>query len=117
MGMRELYDAIGVEYDDVLALLRREDRIELYFTQMMDDPSFGELERTMEERDYPAAFRAAHTIKGMCVNLMIEPLAKASIALVECLRSDPVDEAEATSLYAQVRNEHNLLLSRWDDLL
>ena len=117
MGMCELYDAMGVEYDDVLALLRREDRIKLYFTQMMEDPSFRELDRAMAEQEYSAAFKAAHTIKGMCVNLMIEPLAKASIALVECLRSEPVDETEAASLYARLRNEHDLLLSRWDELV
>lgn len=112
MDMRKLYSSMGVEYDDVLALLRKEDRIKLYFTQMMTDPSFDELEQAMAKREFPTAFKAAHTIKGMSMNLMVKPLSEASIALVECLRSETVDESEAASLYARLREQHDLLSSQ-----
>lgn len=102
MILRELYESRGVDYDEVLALLRKEDRIKLYLVQTVEDPSFASLAAAMERRDYEEAFRAAHTVKGMCMNLMLEPLTESAVSLVECLRGGSPDPNEAARLFAEL---------------
>lgn len=99
MDVRGLYESLGVNFDDVLALLRKEERIKLYLVQTMDDPSFADLSAAMASGDYEVAFRAAHTIKGMAANLMLKPLLDNAVPLVECLRGGQPDPAEALRLY------------------
>ncbi|MEQ3363514.1 Hpt domain-containing protein [Raoultibacter massiliensis] len=103
MDVQSVYEALGIDFSDVLALLRKEDRIALYLEQTMCDPAFQTLDEAMSRQDWEAAFRAAHTIKGMALNLMLEPLAHAAIDLVECLRGGAPDEREARELYDSLR--------------
>ena len=105
MEVRALYEEIGVDFNDVLTLLRKEDRIKLYLVQTMGDPAFTALDDAMAHADYEAAFRAAHTIKGMGMNLMLKPMTEAAIELVECLRGglNPGDEERAESLYRELK--------------
>lgn len=103
MDVRSVYEALGIDFSDVLALLRKEERIALYLEQTMCDPAFQALDEAMSRQDWEAAFRAAHTIKGMALNLMLEPLAHAAIDLVECLRGGTPDEREARELYDCLR--------------
>lgn len=105
MDVRALYENIGVDFDDVLALLRKEERIKAYLVQTMDDPAFAALDSAMAQADYEAAFRAAHTIKGMSMNLMLKPMTKDAVELVECLRDGltPGEEEHAQSLYRQLK--------------
>lgn len=105
MEVRALYEEIGVDFNDVLALLRKEERVKLYLAQTMDDPAFSALDDAMAHSDYEAAFRAAHTIKGMGMNLMLKPMTETAVELVECLRGglDPGDEGRAESLYHELK--------------
>lgn len=86
MTLQELYAAIDVDYDMVISRLRKEERISKYLRQAMTDPAFAQLTQAVQAQDYDELFRAAHTIKGMCLNLDMKPLADAAIALVEQLR-------------------------------
>lgn len=103
MALRDFYALLDVNFDEVIARLRREDRIVLYLEQTLSDPSFGILDDAMKRRDYETAFRAAHTIKGMSLNLVLSPLAQTASDLVECLRGGVSDEAEAVALYHQFK--------------
>lgn len=118
MDVRSLYQAIGVDFDDVLALLRKEDRVKLYLVQTMGDPAFAALDEAMAGGDYEAAFRAAHTIKGMGMNLMLKPMTEAAIELVECLRGglDAGDEERADALYRQLKESCDYLAALVGDL-
>ncbi len=113
MDVRDLYTTIGVDFDDVLALLRKEDRVKTYLVQTMEEPAFAELDRAMASREYDSAFRAAHTIKGMGMNLMLEPMTAAAVDLVECLRNGvaPEDEDTAAMLYTRLKEQCDLLAS------
>lgn len=118
MDVRALYEAIGVNYDDVVRLLRKEERIKLYLVQTMEDPAFADLDGAMARRDYDAAFRAAHTIKGMGMNLMLQPMTEAAIDLVECLRDgvEPAQEAEAAVLHERLKASYDNLSALVRDL-
>lgn len=99
MQVCELYQAIGVDYDEVLAFFRREDRLQRYLVQTMDDPAFSSLDEAMAHGDYDTAFRAAHTIKGMSLNLLLKPMTTVVVDLVETLRGGQPDPDEAVARY------------------
>ena len=84
--------------------------IELYekcFRALLSEPSFPALERAMATRDYPAAFHAAHALKGLAGNLGLTPFDDAVYTLVESLRARTYGNIDAE--YAVVRREFNRL--------
>lgn len=102
MDVRSVYEALEVDFSEVLVLLRKEDRVAMYLELTMSDPAFATLDDAMAHSDWDTAFRAAHTIKGMAMNLVLKPLSDAAIDLVECLRGGLPDEGEARQLYARL---------------
>lgn len=110
MDLKEFYEAMGVDYARVLNRLRKEERIEKYLHLILKDESFQALEEAMQKRDYESAFRAAHAIKGMSLNLELTPLAQKVQAFVECVRDVSHVKAEAAeTLYKDIKEEHKKL--------
>lgn len=105
MTLQELYTAIDVDYDMVISRLRKEERILKYLRQAMTDPAFTQLTQAMQAQDYEELFRAAHTIKGMCLNLDMKPLADAAILLVEQLRQGKTENAQ--QLYQTLMQQYD----------
>ncbi|MCI2055990.1 MAG: Hpt domain-containing protein [Oscillibacter sp.] len=52
----------------------------------LTDPEFVALETALDEKNYSAAFDAAHTLKGVAGNLGLTPLFNAICEIVEPLR-------------------------------
>ena len=69
MSVQEFYESIGVNYTDVLRRLGSEKFIEKYLKKMLDDGNYDILRQAVEKGDFPEAFRASHTLKGICLNL------------------------------------------------
>lgn len=86
MTVRECYDAIGADYDDVFSRLRKDDRIRKFLLKILDDKSYELLLSSVEARDMAEAFRAAHTLKGVCQNLSLTRLYHSSSRLSDMLR-------------------------------
>ena len=63
-----------------------------------------EPEKALEEKDAPTAFRAAHTLKGVCQNLGFDALYVPSSALTEALRGGSLDGAD--ELFPPVEKEY-----------
>ena len=61
----------------------------------------------MAEKDYKEAFRAAHTIKGVCANLGFDVLFRVSGELTELLRNGVSDEAAVEEKFNQVTEEYH----------
>ena len=95
MTVKECYDAIGADYDDVFSRLRKDDRIRKFLLKVLDDKSYELLLNSIEARDMAEAFRAAHTLKGVCQNLSFTKLYRSADALCEALRNDWAPNAEA----------------------
>ncbi len=79
------------------ALERLADDEALYITclQMFTtDAGFAELRAALDKQDMPAAFDAAHTLKGVSANLGLTPLSAAIALLVEDLRAQRGDRLE-----------------------
>ena len=58
----------------------------------------------MEEKNYEEAFRASHTIKGICQNLGFTKLGNSSSVLTDKLRDGGSEEADA--LLTQVKEDY-----------
>ena len=87
MTIKECYDAIGSDYEEVLGRFAGNKMLVGKFARkFIDDPSYQMLADSMEKQDYEEAFRAAHTLKGVCANLGFIQLFKVSSEVTEELR-------------------------------
>ena len=104
MTLKECYAALGGDYDEAMGRLRSERLVQKFVLKFLDDSSYSLLCRSLEEKNYPEAFRAAHTIKGVCQNLSIDKLQGSSSRLCESLRNGYTPEADA--LAEEVRADY-----------
>ena len=95
MTLRECYAALGGDYDDALGRLRSEKLVNKFVLRFLDDKSCDLLCASMEAKNYEEAFRAAHTIKGVCANLAFTALGRSSSELSEALRHGYTPGADA----------------------
>ena len=94
MTLQECYAAMGGNYEDVIGRLRSERMVRKFVLKFLQDGSYNLLCRSMAEENYSEAFRAAHTIKGICQNLGLSRLQDSSSRLCESLRNGYTPEAE-----------------------
>ena len=94
MTVRECYEKMGANYDGVLSRLGNEMLIRKFVIKFLKDPSFQDLTAAIEKSDAESAFRAAHTLKGICLNLGFDNLYKPSEALTEKLRGGELNGYE-----------------------
>ena len=104
MTLQECYQAMGANYDDVLGRLRSERLIQKFVLKFLDDGSYDLLCSSMAGGDIDTAFRASHTIKGVCQNLGFTRLGQSSHELTEALRAG--DAAAAAGLLGQVKADY-----------
>lgn len=92
MNINECYQAMGADYEEVFGRLRNERLITKFVLKFPSDPSFSQLQSTLEEKNVEEAFRAAHTLKGVAQNLGFTPLYEATATLTEVLRAGNLPE-------------------------
>ncbi len=109
MTLQECYTALGGNYDDAISRLRSERLVTKFVVKFLDDDSCALLLRSMDEKNYEEAFRAAHTIKGVCQNLSFTNLYEVSNRLNEALRNGPTPEAPG--LVEEVKAEYDKTVS------
>lgn len=86
MTLQECYMAMEGDYEDVVKRLRGERLVQKFVLKFLDDGSYDLLCTSLAQKNYEEAFRAAHTIKGMCQNLSFTRLQESSSLLTEELR-------------------------------
>ena len=94
MTLKECYEAIGGNYEEVIGRLRSERLVQKFTLKFLDDKSLELLEKSLKEENYEEAFRAAHTIKGICQNLSFDKLLASDSALTEALRDGKSPETD-----------------------
>lgn len=109
MTLQECYSALGGDYDEAAGRLRSDRLIQKILLKFPADPSYDLLVRSMESQEYGEAFRAAHTIKGVCQNLSFTSLYEVSNRLNEALRNGPTPEAPG--LVEEVKAEYDKTVS------
>ena len=104
MTLQECYAALEGDYQGVLGRLTSERMVQKFVLKFLNDGSYDLLLRSMAEENWQEAFRAAHTIKGMCQNLDFTRLYRSSSQLSEALRNGFTPEAPA--LAEQVKEDY-----------
>ena len=74
MTMQECYDRLGGNFEQMTKRLPSVSIIKKFVARFPEDPTFTELCRAMESGEQKEAFRAAHTLKGVCTNLGFDRL-------------------------------------------
>lgn len=87
MELKEFYAAINGDYEGVTSRLRSEKMVRKFVLKFLNDSSYDNLVKGLEEKNYEEAFRAAHTIKGICQNLGFTVLGDSSSRLTDALRN------------------------------
>ena len=116
MTVQECYIRMDGDYEDAIRRLRNDERLKKFLTKLPADHSFADLCTALSEQNYAAAFRAAHTLKGISLNLSLTPLAKSSSTLTEVLRAERADDRIA-ELFRQVQADYQKTMAAIAGLL
>lgn len=92
MTLQECYSKIGGDYSEVISRLPGDKFVERFVFKFLDDKSFETLCSALKEQNPEEAFRAAHTIKGVCQNLSFTALCEVVAELTEQLRDRKIPE-------------------------
>ena len=86
MTAKELYAAIGGNYEDALSRLMNDRLVIKFIRKFPADPSFSQLMAARETGDAEGMFRASHTLKGVAANLGLTDFAALASEICECYR-------------------------------
>lgn len=86
MTLQECYDMLGGSFEQVEKRLPSMSLIQKFVVKFLDDRSFAQLCDAMDNGEREEAFRAAHTLKGVCATLSFDRLFSAVEPLTELLR-------------------------------
>lgn len=86
MTLEDMYKKLGGDYGDVRLRIPSEALIRRFAVKFLTDTTFKDLSEAVTAKDWEKAFRAAHTMKGVALNLGFGTLCTASSALTEALR-------------------------------
>ena len=95
MTIQECYTRMGADYEEVHKRLYSEAMIHKFVLLFLEDDSYSSLKAALEAGNVQAAFRAAHTLKGVCENLGFSNLYAPTAALTETLRAGSLEGTKA----------------------
>lgn len=106
MTLKECYAALGGDYEEAMGRLRSERLVQKFVLKFLDDGSYDLLCASLEAGDRGEAFRAAHTIKGVCANLAFNTLLESSEQLTEALREGHPPRPDEGELAERVKEDY-----------
>ena len=113
MTVQACYEAIEGDWATVIGVLENEVRVRRYLMRFLNDPTARVLFRALREERWEDAFRAAHTLKGLCRGLGLTRLQSACIRLTDALRGGRAPEP---ALMAAVIAEYEGVMRVLDEL-
>ena len=87
MNLEKLYQETGGDMAGAVRRLGSIAAVERFLRMFAGDDTFAMLQAAMSAGDVQRAFRAAHTLKGVALNLGLGSLAHASSQMTEALRA------------------------------
>ena len=109
MTVQELYANIEGDYNEAIGRLRSDRFVGRFVVKFLDDTSCVELIDAWAAGDEQAAFKAAHTAKGVCANLSLSKLADLASSITEALRPGNEalrDQTDVDALVAQFKDSY-----------
>ena len=109
MTIQECYQQLGGDFTNIETRLPSISLVTKFITKFLNDSSFSELCQALERGQREEAFRAAHTLKGVCANLCFDRLGASAGRLTELLRLEGSGIPEgAAPLLEEVRRDYGL---------
>ncbi len=105
MNVRECYEEIRGDYEDVRRRFLSDVRIRRFALLFLKDGSMSDLLAGMENKNVREAFQAAHTLKGVCLNLGFAGLFEPVNRMTEALRAG--DYEKAAQIQPEVQKEYD----------
>ena len=106
MNVEQCYEAMHGNYAEVISRLRTDERVAKFLKRVPSDGNFEILCDAMKTGNADDAFRAAHTIKGICLNLSLTALLNSSVALTEALRGKPRIGDDIAPLFETLKTDY-----------
>lgn len=106
MTLQQFYQTIQGDYADVCSRLVTAQRVQRFVLLFPKDDSYALFERSMAAGDADSAFRAIHTLKGLCLNLGFTGMLPLVSQITESLRAGQL--AEARPLMPQLAESYRL---------
>jgi len=104
MTLKDFYSRINGDYDGAMKRLRSEKLVLRFVLKFLEDTNMGDLRSALAASDQDGAFCAAHTLKGLCLNIGFTQLGESASRLTEALRTEIT--AEAPVLMEQVELDY-----------
>lgn len=111
MTVEQCYEAFGGNYQEVISRLRTDERVARFLQKVVDDGSYKLLIDSIATNNVDEAFRAAHTLKGVCGNLSITKFGESSSALCEYLREKRVIDDAVMAMLEKVKADYEITIS------
>ncbi len=108
MTIKECYEQMGADYEDVLRRLGSEQMVERFALKFLEEKTFDHLKEALGRKDAEEAFCAAHTLKGICLNLGFNNLFTVSSELTEKLRPREIEGSE--ELFWKVQEQYDITI-------
>ena len=109
MTIQECYQSLGGDFSRTEKRLPSVGMIQRFLLRFPQDPTFSSLCQAMRAGDREAAFRCAHTLKGVCANLGLDRLLNSCGRLTEVLRAEAEEiPGDAALLLEDVRQDYEL---------
>ena len=106
MTVKECYDKLEADYDNILYSIRKDELVKHFALKFLEDKSLSKIEEGLEKKNAELAFRGAHTLKGLSANLGFTRLYEISSKLTEELRPLGLDSPNLPNLFNAVKEEY-----------
>lgn len=116
MTLEEFYIEVGGDYKEVLNRGVKTERIERYLKLFQKEDMLKQLKESIEASRYEEAFECSHNLKGLCMNLGLGDLQKASSVICEELRNGK-PEASLQPMLDEVKMAYDKVIKAADRLL
>lgn len=91
MTIEEVYSAASGNFQTVLNRFGTKELVERFARKFLEDDSYPQLVEKLAEKDVQESFRAAHTLKGVCMNLGFDGLLAPVKEITEILRAGSLE--------------------------
>lgn len=113
MTIKEFYEKINGNYEEVLSRLSKEDRVKRFairFFCLDEEDDIGDLEKAIQNQDANNIFEYAHKIKGNSLNIGYTELAKYSSIIVEEVRAREIkDISKLDDLFSKLKSNYYMI--------
>ena len=118
MSVEECYEKIGGSYAEVSGRIPGESLVRRFLGKFLSDDSYANLCEYVKQGNREQAFRAAHTLKGVCANLGLTGLQKQAEEITEILRKEAEEiPGAAVEMMPRVTEAYDTTVSAIHELL